>query len=591
MSNVGFSNAFSASDKLNWETPAQVGGDAAIQPYDNAGFDVPRDILILASDKHRAYIPLSLLTRPAILDAKTGRRAPLVDSDVKFEPLSLEPYCNLEEAMDIGAWDQAMVMLHLILHQVMSETSAKKFAKWLFKHELNIRARLSDDAWPILRHYDIDIRKLFWDQYRKAEANVDADGKGQGFDMPEWEPRMYEAAAAHFGTTSGDIDNLFKDSRSVFGLKLDNVNAVLKPSTTLPSSVASAPNIRGVKVTWALAAAAEVSEKIKAAAKTQAINRLKSSGRILSGSACATQVIDISSSPAPPIAQPTRSRSPRQQAIIQQQAQIIQRQNEQVAALQASRQQARTYAHPAGPVPTGTLPQLHPNSRLQPPSAVDALYAAKRFSGGGFPGGSGYDSGVGSGSPRRCAMCGVVNPDHMWARCKSFNPEVVYRLGMGYAVCGTHAAVCANFNAYGCTKPFCSFVHACTRCRYAPADRTLAHGHHDCTATALAPACGANGLGGTSSGSGFGGFALPHLTPIPSTSARPMEAALGPLTSGSANIPAKRAADMELVKKDDAALSGLLAGGPGAVTNDWGLGALNQDGGFDWSSFLEGGSG
>ncbi|GAA5873298.1 hypothetical protein JCM1840_000021 [Sporobolomyces johnsonii] len=454
----------------------------SLQPYDNAGFDVPHDILILASKGRRTYIPLTLLTRPAILDFIHGRRPALVDVDVEFEPLSLVPYANLEETMDVGTWSQAMVMMHLVLQQVMGDTSANKFGSWLHKHEHNICARLSDDAWPVLRRYDIAMRRLFWEQCRRFEA------LGRGFVMPQWEPNVYEAAAAFFGTKAADLDSLFKDGKSAFGKKLDGVAACFKLSNMSDAALSTVHFFRGTEVSPGLAAAIELTDRIKEAAKNEDVAKLHSSGRFLSGSAGFASSSATPAQPPPPPA-PALPRPPsptsHQQSLIeqqaqhiQQQAQLIRQQQQQIAVLQASQQQQHSYAQPGGVLPTGTSPSLHPSGRLALPKIVDSLNASNQLSGGG---------GSCSGPARRCAMCGVVNPEHFWRDCAGWDKEAVYRLGEGFAIRGTSRPVCANFNAHGCPKIDCTFVHGCTRCRFAPFDRATAHGHHECKATALLP--------------------------------------------------------------------------------------------------------
>ncbi|GAA5867462.1 hypothetical protein JCM1840_002145 [Sporobolomyces johnsonii] len=291
----------------------------------------------------------------------------------------------------------------------------------------------------------------------------------------------------------------------------------------------------------------------------------------------------------------TKTRNPQQQALLYQQAQLTQRQNQQLAAIQASQQQSSSYAHPGGPMPSGTLPSLHPSARLYPPNAVDTLNSAKCFSGegfsggygggggfsgsGGFSGGRGFGGGRGGGQPHHCAMCGMSPTDHMWAHCSCYNQDVVYRIGQGYAIRGTHSAVCANFNAYGCTKLYCTFVHTCTRHGLAPADRLQAHGHHDCKAAGPFP-IGANSFGGNGTVFNFTAPMSLFTRPDASSNIKTEEAA------GGANVPAKRAADAQLAEQDDAVLSGLLQSGPAGITNEWGMGSFPPEGAFE--SFLAG---
>ncbi|GAA5873392.1 hypothetical protein JCM1840_007368 [Sporobolomyces johnsonii] len=540
-----FANPATAAEKLNWAAPAQIKATTAIQPFDDASFDVPSDVLALASSVHCAYIPLSLLTRTAIHAYKTGLRPALLDpkSD-KYEPLQLEPYCNLEEVMEFSDWSQAMSMLHLVFQQVLGEESCKRFGRWLRHHEQNVRARYSEDAWPILRRYDIDIRTLFWDQYRKAESTTGQDGMGQGFDMPVWETKAYETTAAAFGTTPGDLASIFRDGDTFFSEK-------------------------DKRVTPALAAAVEQTQRLKETAKAAAIQRLKVSGRILTGNTSLA-----SGRPPSPIS-PSASRpsppTPQQHSLYQQPPHM---QQHQPAALSAGNQHQQAFAQLGGPLPSGTLPPLHPSSRLAPPSAVDAFNASRRF---GAPRGSGTWGGSGSGRPRRCPMCGVTNPNNSWQDCVGWDPEVLYRLGRGFAIRGTTSVVCANFNAVsGCSNFDCTFVHGCTCCRFVGNNCARGHGRADCRSTSLhslppAPYFGGGsgsgsggGFGGGGGGSGYGrgGGAGPPDAGNLSGYTAGGGVGRGTPASGTNSLPTKRPASTDLTRKDDPVLSGLREGGP-----------------------------
>ncbi|GAA5918579.1 hypothetical protein JCM1841_002258 [Sporobolomyces salmonicolor] len=566
---MALSNAVEATDKLDWDSaPAPIASTTCIQPFDNAGFAVPHDVLVLASSSHRAYIPLSLLCRPAILDAKACKRSGLLDGDGKVDALALEPYLNLEDVMDFASWSQAMTMLHLVLEQVMGAVSAKKYGAWLRSHQHQIRARLSEDAWPVLRRYDIDMRKLFWEEYRKAEAAAGQDGKGRAFEMPKWDPKAYEAAAASFGTTASDLDSLHKDSRSSFGKCLDLVNTALKPSTLSSVATSTSHSVRGQKVSPALAAAIGITERLKQTAHQDAIARLQASGRILAGSA------SYAATTASPVAAPVPiapSPSPSDALyhdLVQRQATLIRQLQQQNATPPAPQLPQRSYTRPGGPLPSGTLPPLHPNGRLLPPSAVDTVNAFKRAA-------PGFAANPGP-RPRNCPMCGVAEPDHAWTDCRTFNPDAVYRLGRGFAIQGTSQPVCANFNGGGCTMPDCTFVHGCTRCRLVPYERSRAHGHQDCKAGSLSPMGGPSSAGTGRAPLSFHAFADPS-----SGNKRG-----GALATGSNNIPAKRPADAQLAKAQDPALTNLLENGAAAVTDSWGLAASPTTGEADLS-FLD----
>ncbi|GAA5928132.1 hypothetical protein JCM1841_006141 [Sporobolomyces salmonicolor] len=573
MSSVALSNAVEAVDKLDWDSaPAPVANTTCIQPFDNAGFSVPHDVLVLASSSHRAYIPLSLLCRPAILDVKTCKRSSLLESDGKIDVLAIEPYLNLEDIMDFASWSQAMTMMHLILDQVMGPVSAKKYGTWLRSHQHQIRARLSEDAWPVLRRYDIDMRKLFWEEYRKAEAAAGQDGKGRAFEMPKWDPKAYEAAAAAFGTTATDLDSLHKDSRSSFGKCLDLVNAALKPSTLSSVATSTSHSVRGQKVSPALAAAIGITEKLRQSAHQGAVARLQDSGRILAGSVSRTPAMPSPAAtavPTPPNPSPSDALY---HDLVQRQATLIRQLQQQNASLQVPQQPQKSLSRLGGALPIGTLPPLHPNNRLLPPSAVDTVNAVRR-SGPGSPAFAGL-------RPRVCPMCGTNEPDHAWTDCGLFDPQAIYRMGRGFAIQGTSQPVCANFNGGGCDRFDCTFVHGCTRCRLVPHDRSKAHGRQDCKVGGP-PSKGGSGNAGV----GRAPQSFPFYSDPPSGVKRPVDSG-GALASRSNNVPTKRPADAQLSKPQDDALTNLLENGAAAITDSWGLGDTQKDSEVDLS-FLD----
>ncbi|GAA5874616.1 hypothetical protein JCM1840_007428 [Sporobolomyces johnsonii] len=247
MASVALSNTISAVDKLDWNNgaPTPIPSSTSIQPFDNMGFTVPHDILVLVSSAHHVYIPLSYLCHPAILDFKSCKRSSLLDVNGKLDAPTLKLYLNLEDIMDFATWSQAMTMMHLSLDQVMGP------------HQ--ICARLSEDSWPVLRCYDIDMRKHFWEEYQKAEAAVGQDGN-VAFQMP----------------------------KSAFGKCLDIVTTTLKPSTFSSVAMTTSHTVRGHKVSVALTMVISITEKLKLSAYEDAVARLQSSSCILPGSAAYT---------------------------------------------------------------------------------------------------------------------------------------------------------------------------------------------------------------------------------------------------------------------------------------------------------------
>ncbi|GJN87356.1 hypothetical protein Rhopal_000305-T1 [Rhodotorula paludigena] len=191
-------------------TPATAPTAKPAKPFDGANYHAPEDWLFIAATAHVAP-PLTFLNPTSIALSLTNSVPSLAENGTtKFEQEIYRNLLKCDATLSYSEWQAAYAVYESMFPRLFGPASAKLFGKWTMAHRSAIAARFSTRAWPILRWYDILVRRRFWDEITFNQANKSKDGKVAPPTTKVWDDGLFSQAASRYEADPRDILDVFK---------------------------------------------------------------------------------------------------------------------------------------------------------------------------------------------------------------------------------------------------------------------------------------------------------------------------------------------------------------------------------------------